>query len=111
MSTVDKSELEDAVLISSNNHNVVVHPAGLRGTQHNNGEPGPMFKMIRKAFSYQKCGNEWHTVSGIDPFLIDLTDRSTKGKLIFKNVIDNKYFLVIPQRHDWASLGWDDVTN
>jgi hypothetical protein len=258
MSTVDKSELEDAVLTSSNN-NVVVHP----GTQGNNGEPGAMFKMIRKAFSYQKCGNEWHTVSGettylevihpycellkcqvtalksflttemnqlnvehvecyyemrlkeeesnqifrcnpcyrkqpwfdfvyvdymnasnvaspcasmlllwltfedpishekqlyalthsltsqntppwrflqawkgdrlhsdakvvcydtsisgvayvlagIDPFLNNLTDRSTKGKLIFKNVIDNKYFLVIPQRHDWASLGWDDMTN
>eukprot|EP00978_Attheya_sp_CCMP212_P032535 scaffold127547_cov35-Attheya_sp.AAC.1 len=63
MSTVDKSELNDAVLTSSNNHNVVVLPAGLRGSQHNNGEADPMCKMIRKAFSYQKCGNEWHTVS------------------------------------------------
>eukprot|EP00978_Attheya_sp_CCMP212_P033007 scaffold131379_cov61-Attheya_sp.AAC.1 len=42
MSTVDKSELDDAVLTSSNNHNVVVLPAGLRVTQHNNGEADPM---------------------------------------------------------------------
>jgi hypothetical protein len=261
MSSVDKSELEDAVLTSSHNNEILL-PNERGVTQENNGEPAPIVKMIRKAFSYRKCGNEWHTICGrtthlqvihpycellkcqlsalksflttemhqlnvehvdcyyemrlteedstqifrcnpsyrnepwfdfvyvdymnssnvssscasmlllwltfedpishekklyalthsltsqntppwrflpawkgdrlhseakvvhydtsisgvayvlpgVDPFLIDVTDRSEKGKLIFKKVLDNKYFLVIPQRHDWANIGWNDVT-
>jgi hypothetical protein len=42
--------------------------------------------------------------------LVDPNERCTKGRLILQNVLDNKYFLVIPQRHDWAKIGWDDMT-
>jgi hypothetical protein len=41
-----------------------------------------------------------YVLPGIDPFFMDLNGRCTKGQLILKNVLDNKYFLVIPQRHD-----------
>eukprot|EP00978_Attheya_sp_CCMP212_P033812 scaffold138503_cov34-Attheya_sp.AAC.2 len=67
MSTVDKSELEEAVLTSLNNNEVILPHE--HGTQENNGEPATTCKMIRKAFSYQKCGNTWHTVSGKTTYL------------------------------------------
>ena len=50
-----------------------------------------------------------YVLPGIDPFLVNVNDRSKKGKLILKNVIDNKYFVVIPQRHDWVNIGWEDM--
>ena len=51
-----------------------------------------------------------YVLPGVDPFLVDPNERCTKGRLILQNVLDNKYFLVIPQRHDWAKIGWDDMT-
>ena len=52
-----------------------------------------------------------YVLPGIDPFLVNPNERSTTRRLILKNVLDNKYFLVIPQRHDWATIGWDDMTS
>ena len=46
---------------------------------------------------------------GIDPFLTNPNDKSEKGKLIMKNLLENKYFLVLPQRYDWANVGWEDM--
>ena len=51
-----------------------------------------------------------YVLPGVDPFLVNMADRSTKSKLILKNVLENKYFLSIPQRHDWANIGWDDMS-
>jgi hypothetical protein len=42
---------------------------------------------------------------GIDPFLTNPADKSEKGKLIMKNMLENKYFVVLPQRYDWGNIG------
>jgi hypothetical protein len=46
---------------------------------------------------------------GIDPFLTNPADKSEKGKLIMKNMLENKYFVVLPQRYDWGNIGWEDM--
>jgi hypothetical protein len=50
-----------------------------------------------------------YVLPGIDPFLVNVNNHSKKGKLILKNVIDNKYFVVIPQIHDLVNIGWEDM--